>query len=423
MQKILSKFGEFERNSILLMISSVFAGAFSYAFQILLGNVLTVADYGTVNILLTEIAMISIVNAPICLYASRNVAIERDRSEEEMEKLLAMIWEITFIVGFITLFSFFILFKLGKVNSSLDNKEFVYFAFVLFTNILYNILLYIVQGYKNYKIYSLVSILYTLIKFVIAFILYKWANGIVQFLQSLLITNIVCIVVLLYPNRNYKLLKKYRWQKLSDFFSKLAYFYSWTFVLQLVLGFLVNGGDIVLVKMAFSAEQSGIYSVSATLCKVAIFGVTPIMTIMFPEVAGHVENQKSNLRLLKKTLLYGCGVAGAYLFLLNIFGQNIVDLLYGEKYSEAVEMLKSTSLYIIAIIFLNIVSQYCIALGRIKNLTIGMVVMLGIIIFFSLQHLNLVNMIALLGGTILLFSIIFLAVLFRGAKEVEGEYE
>lgn len=418
MDRLNTKLGEFEKSSILLMVCSLLAGVFNYTFQIYLGNVSTVSDYGMINILLTEISMISIINAPIGLYASRNVAVRGGSESKEMERLLAVIWEITAIFCLLTVFSLYVLYQLNFLNATLSGRQLVYFILSAITNVLYSTLLYIVQGYKDYRSYSLVSLMYTVIKFVVAIVLYSRSNGIVEFLQAVLLTNLICIIMLLYTNRS-RLWKKYRLQKLSDSFYSLAYFYGWTFAIQLIIGFLMSGGDIVWVKVLFSEEKAGIYSVAATLSKAALFCSTPITTIMFPEVAGQTDNREANLRLLKKTLIYGGGIAGAYLVFLNILGRQIVGILYGERYVGAVAMIPSASLYVIAVIILNIISQYCIAVEKVRKLTIGMIVLFGIIYIVCMRIAVLTNMVIFCGGTVLLFALCFLIYIFKGGENNE----
>ena len=43
------RFGEFERNSLTVFAISMIANVLSYLYQIVMGNMLTPADYGTVN--------------------------------------------------------------------------------------------------------------------------------------------------------------------------------------------------------------------------------------------------------------------------------------------------------------------------------------------------------------------------------------
>ena len=47
------RLGEFERNSLVVFAITMIANVLSYLYQIVMGNVLTPADYGTVNTLLS----------------------------------------------------------------------------------------------------------------------------------------------------------------------------------------------------------------------------------------------------------------------------------------------------------------------------------------------------------------------------------
>ena len=43
------RLGEFERNSLVVFAITMIANVLSYLYQIVMGNMLTPADYGTVN--------------------------------------------------------------------------------------------------------------------------------------------------------------------------------------------------------------------------------------------------------------------------------------------------------------------------------------------------------------------------------------
>ena len=47
------RLGEFERNSLVVFAITMIANVLSYLYQIVMGNMLTPADYGTVNTLLS----------------------------------------------------------------------------------------------------------------------------------------------------------------------------------------------------------------------------------------------------------------------------------------------------------------------------------------------------------------------------------
>ena len=54
------RLGEFERNSLVVFAITMIANVLSYLYQIVMGNVLTPADYGTVNTLLSLSVVVGI---------------------------------------------------------------------------------------------------------------------------------------------------------------------------------------------------------------------------------------------------------------------------------------------------------------------------------------------------------------------------
>lgn len=376
--------GKFESNSIYLLICAALSGIIGYLYQIVLGNVLSVEDYGKANILITYISTVSMVIQPISLLASRNVAIfKAKKQEEELTNFLAAVFEIVVIICIIICLLTFG-FELVRENDINTFAHATCFAVTLVTNIVYNVFLGIAQGFKQFVKYGLVGLVYVIVK-VTTIVASRHIQSIYIVMFSIIISNIICIIILLCPNKQDGIIRKYKRQKLKGWVPEILPFYGWTFIIQLLLGFIINGGDVILIKFIFSDAMAGIYAVSSNLCRIAIIASTPILTIMYAEVAGNLANKNILLDLLKKSMLYCSMIAVIFLGLLNITGKWVVKVLYGMRYEEAILYLPRTSFFIISVVWLNILSQYCMALGKVKMLAfIVIFIITGILISSSI---------------------------------------
>lgn len=361
--------GKFEINSIFLLVCAVFAGALGYLYQIILGNILSVEDYGQANVLITYISAISTITQPMALLASRNIAIYKaEQKEKELNNFLAVIFEMTAIICFILCV---IIFGFEFLRKGKEGDFFYIFCFslTLVTNIIYNILLYVAQGFKQFGRFGLVGLAYALIK-VVTIILIKHMQGAYIVMAAMTVSDIICIILLACPDRHGSIIRRYKQQSIAEWIPEIVPFYGWTFLVQILLGLIINGGDIILIKHFFSDEMSGIYAVSSVLCKIAIIGTSPILSIMYTEAASCLGDKKVLKNLLKKCWLYCSVIAGVYFLILNIMGEWIINFLYGAKYEKSASLLLATSFAMMSAIWLNIFSQYCMALGKVKMLAV-----------------------------------------------------
>ena len=145
MVSIKKRLGRFELNSILLLITTAFAGIAGYIYQIILANILSVQDYGQANALVTYIGMGTMVIQPIGILTNRNIVIYKaEQKESELEIFLAVILEIAVSVCILTGMAVLCAGWIKKGSFGSDSNI-VYFMAVLCTNILYHICMYIVQ--------------------------------------------------------------------------------------------------------------------------------------------------------------------------------------------------------------------------------------------------------------------------------------
>lgn len=406
MVSIKKRLGRFELNSILLLITTAFAGIAGYIYQIILANILSVQDYGQANALVTYIGMGTMVIQPIGILTNRNIVIYKaEQKESELEIFLAVILEIAVSVCILTGMAVLCAGWIKKGSFGSDSNI-VYFMAVLCTNILYHICMYIVQGFKQFGKYGIVGLVYAVVKVVAIMLGSRVSRDVGVVMLCLAASNVICIILLLLPGRKDNILRKYERQNILEWIPRILPFYGWAFIIQFSLNFISNGGDLILVRQVFSDEMSGIYAVASNLCRVSMIVISPVTAIMFTEVAGCLGNKIGLRKIVHKSMLY-CGVlVGVYLLLLNTLGSWIVDLLYGVRYTEAASFLGETSFFFLGIVLINIFCQYYLASGRFSVIVIAMAfivsadVMLtrfALGIEYMLTAFALVNAIAIIG--------------------------
>lgn len=173
---------------------------------------------------------------------------------------------------------------------------------------------------------------------------------------------------------------------------------------------LITNSDFLLVKSFFDATESGLYAAVTVLGRIAYFGALPLTIVMTPLIAKQQalgENtQKSFL------LLMGGGVVlcGGLLFMAVLFAPLIIGLLYGEAYVSAAGLLPMYTTAASLFVLTNLAITYRVALGEGREtwmpLVAGIVQIAAILVFHNtLQQVIIVQ--------IILMSILLTGVLWR----------
>lgn len=419
MLKKISKLKEFEKNSLITISLSILTGAFGYLYHIILGNIMSVAQYGIANTMITLSSFGVIFMMPLCAMTGRKIAMLKSQGkEEELNSFIYYMVRLLFYVCFVV--SIFFLFFIVK-QPEYNKKLWILTGFVIFSNILYTMLISMVQGYKNFALYAGVGTIAAVVKIVVTYAIINLVGEVYSVLLGILISNFLCSIIFMLPTSKYRIVKKYQPKKIDGFYQEIITFYKWSFVFQIMWSFLCNGGEIIIMKIFYSDETVGLYSVAITLCKVGMFCVTAITAVMFPEVAANYKNHDKARRYLRKTCIYGGGILALYLILLNL-GKHIVILyMYGTNYMEAANLLGAVSFYIFEISIFSILYQYFIAIGKMKEMSCALTAAVLAAYVFATFHLNINCYIWILGCIML--AVITSAVVMLKRSQGEKGYE
>ncbi|MDZ7586230.1 MAG: hypothetical protein U0946_00625, partial [Patescibacteria group bacterium] len=160
----------------------------------------------------------------------------------------------------------------------------------------------------------------------------------------------------------------------------------------------------------FPTDLSGIYAAVSVVGKIIFFISATVLTVSFPVFI----KQKSQPAKLKKSLLHATGLISLIgtigLIGYHFFPKQIISLLYGPAYYQAVPFLLPFAVFMVIFSFLNLNLQFLLALsqktaGWIAGLTAIFQLYLIIVnhqtLFIIIQNL------IFSAGLGLLFSIIF----------------
>lgn len=393
-KSIMKKIQEFEKGSLVLFFLMMSANVCNYLFQIIVGNMMTVEDYGIVNTVLGIVGILTIPTTIIAMICARYIALyAATENEKGIASVLYLLLRFVVLVGILLLLIGFLTIK--SITNLFGLNSICYVAgalFITIINLFFAITSGTLQGLKKFFPYGIQTILMAggKLVFSIALLLIGWrVYGV--------IIAIFCGILLAigygvsYMGNHVKSAFQYRGNSVVDAqeFTKYA---IGAIVAQGCVIALTNG-DILLVKAFFTDKVAGIYSSAMIIGKIAMYVSTAVVAALFPMVVEQNQKGEPTILLLTKAIIYGGGMAFACAVGMVTLGRYIIGILFGERYRAAIEYLPFVCLYVVPLTFISILMNYLLAIGQTKvfgiSICIGLVVIIGIssIIHDTIPHI------------------------------------
>ena len=162
--------------------------------------------------------------------------------------------------------------------------------------------------------------------------------------------------------------------------------------------------DLILVKHYCSPEEAGLYSTAAILGRIALYLPGVLIIVLFPEAAKAHSTGKEDSRILWVSLGLTALLGGSFALACALWPEQIIVLLFGEKYLAGGELLKIISLGMAMLAIANVIFTYCLARSEFEflwPLAIGVGMMLLLILNFHDSALTIAKMVLYSIGLIL----------------------
>lgn len=375
---------EFEKNSSILFALMMLANVVNYLFQIVTGRLLDVDSYGELNTMISIFTLIALPSTVLNLVVSKFVTEYDSQNKKDTAKgFLKYITRYIVIIS-VVIFSIgiFLSNSIAKFIKLHDKKLIVLLFFAAAVCTLTSIVLGGLQGIKKFTAYGLVNLIMPIIKILGSVMFIIIGFGLYGVFGSIALGYIVMFFVGIWILRKY--FKNNKVIKSNCTSRDILRFGIGSFAVNSGICFFTNI-DVVLVKHSFSAQEAGLYSSAAVLAKMVLYVTTAMTVALFPMV---VENAKTNKarKILKKALLYGGGISIVTALGLIILRKPMILILYGEKYMQSIEYIIPLSVMIVALSFLSIIVNYRLALGKIKSLSLSIVIGIVLILILTMIY-------------------------------------
>jgi len=337
--------------------------AFGYLFQVAMGRMLSVEDYGEVNALMSlmvifGIPFITLLNffareSAVCL---ANGALDNVRSIHKIGSFkIFMI--ITPIIGILALLSPII----GNYLSVTFQKVLLVLACVYITAFV-TVNTGVIQGIQYFRSLSVISSGTSFFKFAYA-VFFVWIGwGIYGALGGLLAT-----AVTLWGYSQWIILSNLPLEKktIRLSFEEIYKYIGGLFLANLFFNVMTQA-DVMLVKHYFSSHEAGLYASAAVVGKAVMYLPGAIILSLFPMVAANKATGNSSINMLIKASAITAILSGSGVVILYIFPEFVMGSLFGARYLPAAPIIALFGLAMLPMAFILLLMNYMLAQGRIN---------------------------------------------------------
>jgi len=346
-----------------MFVSGMLAAILGYAFQVILGRLLTPQEYASFTALLAMTIIASVPFGAVSMVISRQASGYYAISDKEGLSAYchSSNWYLARLGGGFAVFGVIAspyirdYFHLESVVPVLILLPSFFFYFLALTNGA------ILQALQRFNWISANAVVGALSKMFLCVALVFFGFGLNGALLGMSLTAVVTWFV------NYLPMRELVSKSLSGVRPALQFSLKSTLpVVYANLAFAVMTQlDFILVNRYFSGHDAGIYVAAAVLGKAIMYLPGAIVQALFPLVAENEALQRSSAHLFFRALLLtlGLGSAGALLYFL--FSNEIMELLYGQRYVGSANLLQYMGFAMLPMALITVAEHFLIAKKRV----------------------------------------------------------
>lgn len=400
----------FIKTSIVLIISNGFIGLIGYAYQVIIGRLLSIKDFAIFSASLAMIAIISTPLPVISIYLSKQVALDRfNLNNLAFQKKFIFQQAIAIILILIISIIVMLLDIQWKQYLNLNGKfQEIGFLLIFYTSILLVINNGYLQGLEFFPPQAILNIFASIVKIVSSFFLILVGFGLSGAFYGITISALMAWIigfVYIYRNLNNSKIES-NFPKTNDHGYDKQKFMP-TIFSSLLLA-IITQLDVPVVNMSYSAEDAGIYAAASVLGKIILFIPMSIIVAVYP-ITINLSKQNSKLNIIGTAFLvnlFFCLLIGISYFFL---AEEIIQLVYGNRYLDAHRVLKYYGLALLPITFVIVIEHYLIAQGKLLFTWIILVIAPLQILIINQYNQVIINVVwsIFISGLIVLFTGLF----------------
>ncbi len=371
--KVKSK--SFELNSLIVFALFFISNISNYVFQIVMGRLLSVDDYGIVNTLFSYSNILTVTSSVVTLFAGKlsaqmTVASVGDAYKiirKRLLKLTIVISSIIFVVGS----------AVGIILSRTWDIDYYMIIGIVVASMAIQIPAVsrgVIQGKELFVPFGIQNIILSLAKLLLSVAFAILGFGVLGVEAGFALANILAFyyaILVINKERNDRTTLKEEYLSVENIAKSVSIkrVFTGDFLIYMCSMIIANG-DLLVVRGLVDGDTAGQYSAATNLVRIAFYISTAIVSTMFPMAVRKKNEGESPVNLLLKSVVYGGGCAILIVVGLLIVGKPFITFMFGNRYSGAFEYILTAGFYIVPASILTICSNYYIALGKHKFFTI-----------------------------------------------------
>ena len=356
-------FSKLVQASSWLLAGGVAGGILGYVFQIIMGRMLSVAEYGALSSIMAIYAIMSTPFQTIFMIVSRRVSVLK--SQKNIDSIAKLFFVLNYKVAgisFILILFFWFLPFIKKYLLIENSSQFYLLIGILISTTFFSINKAYLQGLQYFKWLSASGVLSNLFKTIIAIIFVYFGFGVSGALGGVFISTLITLVLtyfILHPTLNKNSTSS---PSTTSFLFKSA---SLAVLFANIAFATMTQIDMVLVKYFFSEQDAGLYAAASILGKAAMYLPGGVTLALFPMVAeNHAKGtSSSNVMFQAVNITALLSLIGALFY--YFFADYIILFLYGADYKDASIILKYFGFAILPMSLIMVAEYFLIAMGRV----------------------------------------------------------
>ncbi|MAT79600.1 MAG: hypothetical protein CMD13_02565 [Flavobacteriales bacterium] len=338
------------KSTLIILIGTILTSGSNFLFYVIAGNLLSVSEFGEISSIISIIGFSTLIsNFGVPHLWLKLFAKEGNNGKRWINpslKFLSFSALLTFL--FVNLWSI-----LGP-HTAQSEKIFFLISSLIFQQLIVDIIAVKFQLENNFSkmIFwqSIPSVTRTVLLIFASFLLSELNQltiGYIYFFVSIffILASVLNINEIRKGSINLDLVKNDKSDFIDDSSVKNLIFFSSPFALSLILSYIFNQSDIIMLNYFSSNTSTGYYNASYLIFSTFILLPTMIYNKYYlPYVHRWSYNNSAKLKSFSKNhriILLLLGIT-AFLFL-NQFSQFIIEFVFGSNYDESIDLLKILS--------------------------------------------------------------------------------
>ncbi len=405
------------KNSLIVFIGTVVAGFGSYLYQLAMGRMLSLQDFGTLAALMSFFSFVLVPTGTLTTVTTQVVA--GLKAKERYGAIRYVLTRLTRLFAWIGvgLFFFFLLLTplVAQFLKLHDRLPYIILSTIALAAFLSSIWRGLLNGLQRFHDAAVNSIVEIFLKLLLAVGLVAASLGLVGAVSATVIASLGVLVLVRWQLRDVM-----GWKKepiaLHPFISLFSFVFVWTIAVTALLSI-----DLLLVKRFFSAEETGLYAAMNLMGKIILFASTSIAGVLFPMATELFEagNHFAHRRLMVKALQLVLFLAAAGVVCYSLFPSFFVTILFGRRYLSFANYLPFFGIIALLLSVIHLLATYFLSIRRRRFLIVLFCAVIAEALLMTMYHATMMQILTILIAVFGLLALTLLCFFFFGEKDSE----